>query len=259
MDTHQIEQDFRSRIGEKVRLLEEGYERYRVFTPFRFSDGDHLSIVLKKAGPRWVLSDEGHTLMHLAYEIEARDLQRGTRQKIIESVLGSFGIASQEDELLIAVRNGSYGDALFNFVQSLIKISDVTYLSRERARSTFLQDFRQLMEENLPAERREFDWHDPQRDPDANYSVDCRVNGMARPLFVFGIPNDDRCRDVTITLHQFERWGLSFQSLAVFEDQQAISRPVLARFSDVAGKQFSSLAAQDRIKRYLGEMLEAMR
>jgi hypothetical protein len=72
------------------------------------------------------------------------------------------------------------------------------------------------------------------------------------------IPNDDRCRDVTITLHQFERWGLSFQSAAIFEDQQAISRPVLARFSDVAGKQFSSLASnRERIKKFFIEALDA--
>ena len=49
---------------------------------------------------------------------------------------------------------------------------------------------------------------------------------------------------------------MDFQSLAVFEDQQAISRPVLARFSDVADKQFSSLAAnRERIKRYLTDTL----
>ena len=51
---------------------------------------------------------------------------------------------------------------------------------------------------------------------------------------------------------------MDFQSMAVFEDQQAISRPVLARFSDVADKQFSSLAAnRERIKRYLTETLSS--
>lgn len=256
METQTIERNFRDRIGEKVRLLAEGYERYRVFTPFMFNDGDHLSIVLKKVGPRWVLSDEGHTLMHLTYEIDVRDLLRGNRQKLIDGALNSFDVAEQDGELLITVRDDAYGDALFNFVQSLLKISDVTYLTRERTKSTFHEDFRQLVEENIPAERRVFDFKDPVHDPEGNYPVDCRVNTMARPLFIFAIASDDRCRDVTITLHQFERWGLAFQSLAIFEDQQTISRPVLARFSDVAGKQFSSLAAnRDRIKRFLDEAL----
>jgi hypothetical protein len=257
MDTQAIEQDLRQRVGEQVRLLEEGYGRYRVFTPFRVEDGDHLSIVLRKAGANWVLSDEGHTLMHLSYDMEARDLLRGTRQKIIDNALHAFDVSNQDGELVLRVRDTSFGDALFGFIQALLQVSDVTYLSRERARSTFWEDFRNLMEENTPAERREFDYHDPVRDPESNYAVDCRVNGMPKPLFVFAIPSDDRCRDVTIYLHQFERWQMSYQSAAIFEDQQTISRPVLARFSDVAGKQFSSLAAnRDRISAYLREILE---
>jgi hypothetical protein len=256
MDTQLIENDFRQRIGEQVSLIEEGYSRYRVFTPFLFPDGDHLSIVLKLTGQQWLLSDEGHTLMRLTYEMDFRDLLRGNRQKIIENVLSSFGVANNEGELSIRVQDSSYGNALFNLVQSLIKISDVTYLQRERIKSTFLEDFRILMEESIPQERRQFDYHDPVRDPEGNYEVDCRINGRPRPIYVFAIPNDNRCRDVTITLHQFERWDLSFQSLAIFEDQQVISRPVLARFSDVAGKQFSSLASnRDRIQNYFSESL----
>ncbi|MCL4552890.1 MAG: DUF1828 domain-containing protein [Candidatus Marsarchaeota archaeon] len=221
MDTQMIEREFQKRVGEKVHLLEEGYERYRVFTPFLFQDGDHLSIVLKKVGSRWLLSDEGHTLMHLSYDVDAHDLLRGNRQKLIESALTSFDIDYQDGELLIAVRDSSYGDALFSFVQSLLKVTDVSYLTRERARSTFLEDFRSLMEETIPRERREFDYHDPVHDPEGIYTVDCRVNGRPRPLFVFAIPGDDRCQVVTICLHQFENRELQFESLAVFEDQQA--------------------------------------
>ncbi len=255
MNTQIIESEFRQRVGEQVRLIEEGYSRYRVFTPFLFPDGDHLSIVLKPIGNEQVLSDEGNTLMRLTYEIEYRDLLRGARQKIIENTIASFGVVNQEGELLIYIRDEAYGDALFNLVQSLIKISDVTYLQRERIKSTFFEDFRHVIEESVPQDRRQFDFHDPIRDPEGNYQVDCRINGMSMPLYVFAIPNDNRCRDVTITLHQYERWGINFQSLAVFEDQQLISRPVLARFSDVGGKQFSSLASnRDRIQKYLREV-----
>jgi len=65
MDTQSIENDFRLCIGEQISLLNEGYSRYRVFTPFLFPDGDHLSIVLKNIRNQWVLSDEAHTLMRL--------------------------------------------------------------------------------------------------------------------------------------------------------------------------------------------------
>ncbi len=257
MGLKEIEHDFKKKVSEKLFLSSEGIDRYVVFTPFMFDDGDHLSIVLKRRNGGWVISDEGHTYMHLTYDLEEKDLQKGTRQKIIANALSMFSVEDREGELVIPIQHERYGDALYNFVQALLKITDVTYLSRERVRSTFIEDFRSFMEEAVPENRREFDWHDRQHDPEGKYLIDCRINSMPRPLFVQALPNDDKTRDATINLLQFEKWGASFRSLAVFEDQEQINRKVLARFSDVCEKQFSSLAAnRDRIKRFLEESMQ---
>ena len=253
-----IERDFRDTVCEQVRLEQEGIGRYRVFTPFLFEDGDHLAIVLRKEQSEWILADEGHTYMHLTYDIDERDLQKGTRQKIITNALSIFSVSDREGELILPIQNDHYGDALYSFAQALLKITDVSYLSRERVRSTFIEDFYTFMENTVPEERRTFNWNEPERDSRGMYNVDCRVNGMARPLFVFALPSDDKTRDATISMLQFEKWGIPFRSMAIFEDQETVNRKVLARFSDVCDKQFSSLGAnKDRIERHLHKVIQS--
>lgn len=257
MNVETIERDFREKVGRKVRLASEGIDRFRVFTPFLFDDGDHLCIVLHREGNGWTLTDEGHTFMHLTYELDDRSLREGTRNTIITNVLGAFKVEDAEGQLRLQVPEERFGDALFAFVQALLKVTDVRFLSRERVRSTFWEDFQDFMTTSVPENRRTFAYHDPVHDPDGKYSVDCRINGMPRPILVYAIPNDGKCQYATIALLQFERWNVLHQSIGIFEEQEGINRKILARFSDVCEKQFSSLGAnRDRITRYICEAAE---
>ena len=137
MSIDTIERDFNANVCEKVTIAQEGLERRRVFTPFIFDDGDHLSIVLKKDGDGWILSDEGNTYMRLTYDIDEQDLYRGKRHEVISSALSLFDVEDRDGELVIRVRDGLYGDALFSFVQAILKIADVSYLANERVQSAY--------------------------------------------------------------------------------------------------------------------------
>ena len=80
---------------------------------------------------------------------------------------------------------------------------------------------------------------------------------MPTSLLISALNGDSKTRDATIALLQFEKWGMPFQSMAIFENQEAIGRRVLARFTDVCDKQFSSLKSnRERIQKFLLENLD---
>ena len=254
MTVSQIESEFKKKVCDEIRIVADGVDRYRVFTPFRFPDGDRLGVVLQKHRDEWTLTDEGNTFMRLSYTLDERDLEQGTRRKVIEGAVSSFGLEENDGVLVSRIENNAFGEALFGFVQAVIHIYDVTYLSRERVRSTFKEDLKDLIEDALPKEKRQFKWHDEVKDPNRVYEVDCRVEGNGTPLFLFGIQNDDKCALATIVILHYQTENLAFDSVAVFQNQQSIGAGHLARLTDVVGKQFSSLESNKRtIKKYLSK------
>ncbi len=105
-----IVEDFRRKVCEQIRLEPEGLNRFRIFTPFRFDDGDHLVMVLKQLGGNWVLSDEGHTYMRLTYDLDEKSLRQERRQEIITGALNAFSVDDHDGELVLAVRDGRFGE-----------------------------------------------------------------------------------------------------------------------------------------------------
>ena len=243
-------------ISENIRLLAEGHERFRVFTPFMFDDGDHFCIVAKRKNNEWIFTDEGHTFMHLSYDIKTQSLNSGTRAKIIENVLSNFGISEKNGALLCEFNKDNIGAMFFSYVQALCKISDINYLTQERIISTFNDDVNNFLSEFVPQERIYPKYCDIKIDPHGHYPIDYKINGMESPLHVFVINSDDKCRNATISIHHFEKNKFLFNSLGIFEDQEKMNRRALAQFTDVCDRQFASLYAnRPKIKKHISKML----
>ena len=135
MTGERIQQEFQEQVAGKIRLAGEGPNRFRVFTPFVFDDGDRLAIVLRKEHTEWVLSDEGHTYMHLARDIDEPDPHREKRQRIVSNALLRFGIEDRDGELILTMRESRWADALYSFVQGLLRIAGASYVFTEQMKS----------------------------------------------------------------------------------------------------------------------------
>ena len=239
MTIKNIEHKFITEVGAKIRLVKENEDRYRVLSPFQFDDGDQLVIVLKKDADRWVLSDERHTFRHMSYEIDEKLLFKGTRNQIIGNALSMFDIENRNGELRLDVLDGNFGDAFYDFVQSILKITDISYLSKVQTKSPFMQNFRNLMLDNVDPNNIFFDWFDLDHDNKAIYKVDCKIACDDKdPIFAYALNNDNKTRDVTIALHQFNALGVEYRPLGIFEGRKKPGANVLQRFSHVCNEYF---------------------
>jgi hypothetical protein len=254
-----IERLFRDQARGGIDVIPGGEDRFHVVTPLAFDDGDLLPIVLKK-GPEgsWCLSDEGHSLMRLSYEIDESDLRKPPRKEILDQTLTAFRIENRGGELVRALNGAGYGHALYGFVQALLKIDDIRLLSRDRVRSAFWQDFERFVVTRVPDERRTAKWHDPRRDPDRRYEVDYRINGRPQPIYMFALPTELKVHVATITILQLERWGLKGDYVGIFENQDKIPHKTLARFTDLQPTVFSNVAAaEDRFAAKFPDVVNA--
>lgn len=255
MNTDKIISHIKSRVCSEVEIEKEGMDRYLIHTPFTFDDGDVFKIILKdfeKETP--FLTDEGHTLMHLSYKDV--EVESGTRSELFSNILNRHSIVNNDGEMrLYIIDRETVGDAVFSFLQGISNISDLDFLKRERIRSMFYEDARKFLAEKLSEFDVHFDKTIEGHDEQGLYPVDCCVRSDAGDIFIFPILNDDKCRDTTISLLQFEKYGVDFRSIGIFQNQEEINRKVLSRFSDVCDKQFSTLdSARDRIQKVIGSM-----
>ena len=178
------------------------------------------------------------------------------RYQIISNALDTFNVKDRFGELILRVQDDRFGDALYSFAQALVRMGDVLCLSKEYVQPTFMDDFQLLLEGIIPENRREFDWYDEEYDSDKKYTVDCRINGLPEPIFVYALSNKDRIQAATIKIQQVRQWDIPFHPLGIFQDREIANRQVVARFDDVCEDQFPKMEVdRNKIINYISERI----
>jgi hypothetical protein len=252
MDFMYDEKALRAKMCESISFVPDikNKNRIRIITPFIFEDGDVIKIILKNIDNEWYLTDEGHTFMHLSYD--DLDLTKPSRKELLDIILRMHHITNEKGELRTKIENENFSRILFNFLQGLNKISDISFTKKDRIKTLFFQEFEGFLREVL-GDRAIFDYADPDKDPNGKYEVDCYIPARM-PIFIFGISTVDKCRDTTITLLKFKTWKIRFTSITIYEDQGKIPTKAVIKLSDESNKSYSNLeTAKQNLLMYLEE------
>jgi len=236
----------------EVRVREKTPEILAVDTPFTFPDGDQYQLYIKVLpGGILRLTDMGHTLMHLSYEHDIDRFREGTRSMLFDKIKSETSVDEREGALCIDSSPDHLAIDIFRLGQAITSISDLGFLKRSRVESTFYDDLRESLFRVVPAEKVKKDYLYESMDNASDYPIDYWIEGREAPVFLFGIPNRDKAKTVTIILEHLLRANAAFESILVFSDQSSLPRADLARLTNVSDTMISSLDAESDFRRKL--------
>ena len=251
IDSAQLEKALCERLCSNVRLHKRDDGSLMLDAPFRFPDGDRYPIYMSEGRSGGVvLSDQGHTLMHVSYEHDVAAFYDGPRAALREQIVREAGIEEKEGVFSIEAPVDDIAEALFTLGQALTKIFDLTFLSRSRVSSLFYEELQAVLYSMVEEEKVQKDFVPTEVPDHSNYPVDFCLEGKDdRPVYLYGVPNRDKARLTTIMLSHFLLHKLSFESVIVFSNQQEIPRADVARLTNVCGTAVSSLEATNDLRR----------
>jgi hypothetical protein len=229
--------------------------RISISTPFRFPDGDALLMIAEPTTTGGVrLSDFGHTLMHLSYSMDVDDLMKpGNRNDLFNKILIDHGVRFKHGAIYIETVVTEIGKAVFSLSQALSQVFDISFLSRTRVSSTFYEDLEKAIYDLAPMASIHKDYIVEDRKNSADYPIDYRIDfpGATEPLFLFGVPTNEKAKLATLIIQHWHSEDIAFVSFVVYQDQTRISRPDVARLSNVGDQSIASLDAISDMKRKL--------
>jgi hypothetical protein len=252
MNVEAIQQTICSSLCADVKIVQQGDDLLCVSTPFAFSDGDSYSIYLQglqTGGFR--ITDIGGTLMHLSYDNDIGKLREGTRGKVFRQIISELDLSEDDGEFYIDSPADRLGANIFRFGQAITRIHDLTFLNRVRVESTFYEDLREKLTAHVDAQSIHENYLVPGLESAANYPVDFFIEGLARPLYLFGVPTREKAMLTTIILQHLNAAHLDFRSMVVFQNAADMPPKDVSRLMNAANDMISSLDADEAFERKL--------
>lgn len=221
---------------------------FAISLPISGRDGDHLTAYVKLGIAGWRISDKGATLMRLSYENDLAKLLTGARRRLFNTVLQESGLSEDDGEIYLEVPADSLSRGLFALGQGVTRTEDLGLWTRTRVESTFNEDLRSILVEEVGKEGFIEGYEVPGVPGSENYPVDFCIKTTALPLYIFGIPNRDKARLTTIILQHLASHTQKFNSMVVYADVDDIPKPDVKRLMNASNDSVASIGDRDVIR-----------
>lgn len=211
----------------------------QLIVPLYHEDGDMVDIFLEpsRSEPGKIrICDHALSLMRLSYDF---DINTPNKEKIFYRILDENSVNEDNGNLFLDVEPERLYPAVLHFAQVVAKVVSMSLYKREVIQSLFME----MLTEFINTTLRKYNPISsvlpiPERD---DLEVDFEFEIKPRPIYLFGVKDNNAARLVAISCLEFQRAHLLFKSFVIHEDFEYISRKDKNRITSAADKQFISL------------------
>ena len=209
---------------------------YKVLLPFFYEDGDMYDVFIEELGNKIRISDHGLTLMKLSYTF---DFDTGHKKEVLNNLLSQNRCQIDTGNIFLDVSPQQFTGGVYQFIQTLSKVSNMDIISKEMAKSYFYDLFEEFVKDVLLKEYNVNAGIRPIKGSDL--MVDYESPLGRKPLYLFGVGDDSKASKVVISCLTFQTKHIPFRSVIIHEDFEKLTRFNRTQITNTADKQFASL------------------
>lgn len=208
---------------------------YQIFVPIFYDDGDMMDIFIQETeNGCFRVCDCGMTLMRLSYTF---DISTDRRKKILADILNETGAISEEGNIYIPSTQELLFENVMQLSQTITKILAMRYTAKKYVASMFYEDIDEYIMSSLTdfLPRKNYS---PIKDHE-EFGVDYFFQIKDRPpIFLFAIRGNEKALDSALSVLAFQKWNISFTSVAVHDNFSSLSVAAQKKITNVMDKQF---------------------
>lgn len=225
-------------IGKNISLEEVEPNIYRVYAPFFHEDGDMYSIYIENYtdGKHVCLRDFGNTLRRVSYTF---DISSESKQNILNNIAISNLGSIVDEEVIIETDIDRLTESLFQYSQLVSKLSNIRILKKEVIKSLFYEQLEEFIDNKLSSVYDIRKNYNPTSE--SELLVDYFIGTQAKPLFIYGVKDNNKASKVIICCLKFQTFGIQYRSVIIHDDLYNLQRFFQSQITNVADKQFVTL------------------
>lgn len=131
-------------LKDKTALRQVGDDWFEITTPHLDRHNDALQFFIRKADNGYELTDDGYVIGDLI--ASGCPLDSPKRQELLRMTLAGFGVSNSGERLSIHATSDNFSLKKHNFIQAMLAVNDLFFLSAPYVASLFYEDVVQWLD-----------------------------------------------------------------------------------------------------------------